>query len=550
MEMLSVSLMLPFVEAILNPKKIMVYPIVKNICTFLKVYDENVFLIILALFMGVLYILKNAFLLFQIMIQNRFVHGNLFLTQKKLLHSYLTRPYEFFLGAKSGEILRNIGTDTVASFGILTHVLTLFSELIVSGALLIAIIIVSPGTTLAVGVLSGMLVWIIQVMIRPYLKRAGENHQVSFANMNKWMLQSIQGIKEIKLMRKERYFEKSFAEEGRIYVKSTYTQMTLSSFPKYAIEAMVMSICFVYVALMIYSGTSMLDMVPVVSSIAMAAIRLLPAMSRISGAMAGITFGESAVDKLFVNLKEASLYNDFSLTGASTNPITKDIDGFTEEINICDVEYQYPTGNCNVLDKVEMRIPKGKTIGIVGASGAGKTTVVDVLLGLLKPQKGSVRVDDKDIQTDMEGWLSNIGYIPQAIFMLDASIRENVAFGIEKDAIDDDAVWASLKKAAMDDFVRKLPQGLDTQIGERGMCLSGGQRQRLGIARALYADPALLVFDEATSALDNETEAVVMESINRLQGSKTMVIIAHRLSTIKECDMVYRVENGKIIQDR
>lgn len=189
-------------------------------------------------------------------------------------------------------------------------------------------------------------------------------------------------------------------------------------------------------------------------------------------------------------------------------------------------------------------------MGVVGASGAGKTTAVDILLGLLKPQKGKVLIDGTDISLDMDGWLSEIGYIPQFIFMLDGDIRENVAFGVPEGEIDDDKVWEALEEAALAEFVKSLPDGLNTQIGERGLRLSGGQRQRIGIARALYSDPSILFFDEATSALDNETEAAIMDSINHLHGTKTMVIIAHRLTTIEGCDIVYRVEDGKIRRER
>ena len=223
---------------------------------------------------------------------------------------------------------------------------------------------------------------------------------------------------------------------------------------------------------------------------------------------------------------------------------------FNQQIELSNINYQYPTGKTDVLSDACLSIHKGESVGIVGASGSGKTTAVDVLLGLLRPQNGKVLVDGTDIQLDMDGWLKQIGYIPQSIFMLDGDIRENVVFGLPKREIDDVRVWEVLKEAAIDDFVRTLPEGLDTQLGERGVRLSGGQRQRIGIARALYSDPEVLFFDEATSALDNDTEAAIMDSINHLQGSKTMVIIAHRLSTIEGCDHIYRVENGKIEKER
>jgi ABC-type bacteriocin/lantibiotic exporter with double-glycine peptidase domain len=214
-------------------------------------------------------------------------------------------------------------------------------------------------------------------------------------------------------------------------------------------------------------------------------------------------------------------------------------------IRMEDITYKYPNTDKLILDKATMEIPIGKSVGIVGASGAGKTTIVDVLLGLLKPEEGRILADGVDVSTNYKGWLKNVGYIPQTIFMTDSTIRKNVAFGVPEDEIDDEKVWQALREAALDEFVKELPEGLDTEIGERGIRLSGGQRQRIGIARALFEDPEVLVLDEATSALDNDTEAAIMDSINRLHGRKTLVIIAHRLQTIEKCDMIYNIGDGK-----
>ncbi|MCX4315549.1 MAG: ATP-binding cassette domain-containing protein, partial [Lachnospiraceae bacterium] len=223
---------------------------------------------------------------------------------------------------------------------------------------------------------------------------------------------------------------------------------------------------------------------------------------------------------------------------------------FEREITLQNISYSYPNSEQHVLEHAQMSVPVGKSVGIVGTSGAGKTTAVDIMLGLLNPQEGQVLADGVDVMSVYTEWLSHIGYIPQTIFMLDDTIRANVAFGLAREEQTDEQVWYALQEAQLAEFVRSLPEGLDTQIGERGVRLSGGQRQRIGIARALYTNPELLIFDEATSALDNETEAAIMESINSLHGRKTMVIIAHRLQTIEGCDMVYRVKDGRIERER
>lgn len=548
MEMLSVSLMLPFVKAVMNPEDIMQNSFVNEICGWFNIFDGRSFLVSLSFVMAGIYLLKNIYLLFQIAVQNRFVNQTLFLTQRKLLNSFLHKPYESFLKIQSGEVLRIIGTDTVSAFGILTHMLNLVTELVVTITLLVTVVVISPILTMGMGALLAFLILGIQGIIRPVLKRAGENHQSALAGMNKWMIQSVQGIKEIKIMASENYFLQNFEREGKIYVNSTYKQMTLGAVPKYLIEALTMGTFFIVVAFQFLRGADADSVVPIISVIAMAAIRLLPAASRISGCMAGITFGEPAVDKLIENLHYSDMETEKAYAGG--NDTVETSIQFEKSIDLVNIQYKYPTGERNILNGAGLSIEKGTSIGIVGASGSGKTTAVDLILGLLTPNLGIVTVDGVDIHNGYKNWISQIGYIPQSIFLLDSDIRENVAFGVPPEEIDDDKVWHALEEAALDDHVRSLPDGINTEIGERGIRLSGGQRQRLGIARALYFDPEVIVFDEATSALDNDTEIAIMESIDHLQGSKTLIIIAHRLSTIENCDAVYCVEDGKIVRQR
>ena len=551
MEMLSVTLILPFMDAVMEPERIMQKSYIRWVVNLLGIEKPRSFLILLALVLAAMYIIKNIFLLFQMLFQNRFVYHQLFLTQKQLLRSYLSRPYEYYLSVKSGEVLRVIGTDTTDAFAILTQILMMFSELVVSAVLMVTIFVMAPLLTVSAGAVLLVMILLIQRFSRPLLRKAGLVARKRRADMNQWMLQSIQGIKEVKLMRKESYFERNFDRAGNEYVRALYQNITLGSVPRFMIEASTMSVLFIAIALMIGNGAALKELLPVLSGIAMAAVRLLPAASRISACLASITYGEPAVDKLLENLKTVREYDSVHGEEQTENTSTdRRIGSLAKEIRMENVTYRYPSGSVDILENAGFTIRSGQSVGIVGASGAGKTTAVDVLLGLLRPQGGSVLVDGTDIRLDMTGWLSNIGYIPQAIFMLDGNIRENVAFGLAEDEIDDEQVWKALREASLDEFVRSLPDGLQTQIGERGVRLSGGQKQRIGIARALYTDPPVLVFDEATSALDHETESAIMDSIDHLHGTKTMIIIAHRLSTIDNCDSVYRVQNGSIVRER
>ncbi len=545
-EMFSVSLIIPFMNAVMNPDTIMTNHYILFFCDLFNIRSNRILLVYLALVMAGIYILKNVFLLFQMMVQNRFVYSNMFNTQLELLHNYLLRPYDYYLSVKSGEVLRVISNDTTSAFNLLTTVLQVFSELTVSVALIATIFIVTPGVTIGIAAILSVMVFIIQIIIRPVLRTAGEKNRKSQAEMNQWLLQAIQGIKEVKISRKENYFEKSYSRNGQVYTKTSYQNSVLGLVPRFMIEAIAMSAFFIMLAFLIYQGLELEKIVPLLSAVAMAAIRTLPSINRITQGMSAIAYYEPALDKMIEDLRELVFYD--SQAAMENKNDGKRIQHLNSEIKLENITYRYPQGEGNVLKNATMAIHKGESIGIVGQSGAGKTTVVDILLGLLKPNKGKVYIDGTDIELDMGGWLDQIGYIPQTIFMLDGSVRENVAFGIPQTEINEDMVWKALEEAAIAKDVRNFPDGLDTQLGERGIRLSGGQRQRIGIARALYAQPSVLVCDEATSALDNETEKEIMDAIDQLHGKKTMIIIAHRLTTIEKCDVVFKVENGNITQ--
>lgn len=554
MEICSVSLILPFMDAALNPDRIMEKPYVKWVCSILGIHSPRDFLVVVAIVLAAVYILKNIYLLIEYNIQYRFVYGNMFEIQRKLLDSFIHRPYEYFLKVNSGEIIRIISNDTTITFNLLLTVLLLFSEAVVSVMLIVAVFVMAPVITVVMaGILFGLLL-LINWRIKPILKNAGIENQTAGAGMNKWLLQSIQGIKELKVSMEEDFFQKNYDKYGQQYVKSLRRSQILGITPRFIIEAASMAAMFLIAAALLYGGEDLTKIIPVISAVAMAAVRLMPSVNRMSASLATISYGEPMLDKLIENLKDISGRKDVSLmmdlrqeTGSKKEGVHLSCE---KELDFHEITYHYPDSAKEVLQNASMTISIGESAGIVGESGAGKTTAVDIVLGLLRPQKGQVLVDGYDIADDMEGWLSQVGYIPQMIFMLDDTIRENVAFGMPKAEFTDDDIWHALEEASLAEFVKQFPNGLDTEIGERGVRLSGGQRQRIGIARALFRNPKVLIFDEATSALDNNTEAAIMESIHELHGKKTMIIIAHRLTTIEGCDHIFRVEEGKIKRER
>lgn len=548
MEMCSVSVVLPFMNAALDPESFMQKWYARILCKLLNIESASTLLMILAFLLVAVYLLKNIYLLFEYNIQYRFVYSNMLSMQRKMLACYLTKPYEYFLKVDSGEILRVINDDITQAFTLLMTVISFLTESIVSFMLVVAIFIISPFVTICMAIALFAIMFLIAIVIKPIQRRAGNERQRSLAGINKMLIQSIQGIKEIKVTHSEEFFKRSYARSGNTYANSIRKNRILTVAPRFMIEAISMSSMFLVIAIMIYRGGNLEAIIPVISAVAVAAIRLLPATNRISSAMGNIIFLEPTLDKVIENL--TAVNGESGGTELYENDRKGIIDSLNDSLVLKDVTYSYPEADKMVLDHASMVIEKGQSVGIVGPSGAGKTTTVDLILGLLQLNSGNIRADGHEISDDIVGWYSIIGYIPQTIFLMDDTIKANIAFGFEEEDIDDEKLWTVLREAALEKFVKELPEGVETVIGEGGIRLSGGQRQRIGIARALYREPQVLIFDEATSSLDNDTEAAIMEAINMLHGLKTMIIIAHRLTTIEKCDCVFRVEGQKIIRER
>ena len=551
LEVIGVSLMLPLITAIMQPDIIKSNIYIAYICNILDLHSHRTFVIVCIVAVIFVFIFKDLFLMMEYYIQARFVYNNQFAMQQRMLNGFINRPYEFFLSAESGEILRVIQSDITKVYALLTNLLGMFTESIVALAITITIFVIDPIMTTFVIVMMTFVVIIISKFVKPILKKKGEERHVHYSLMYKWLLQSITGIKEVKVSAKEEFFEKNFEISGRKYISAEKWSTVFSNIPRLMIEMVSVCSTLAFIAFMIYKGKEIETLVPTLGAFAMAAMKLMPSANRIVGAINQVVFYEPSLNKLVMDInlfdEDEEKYDKFRKT--NINKSDKKLT-FNNKIELKGITYKYQNSDKLILDKADMIIPIGKSIGIVGASGAGKTTAVDLLLGVLLARDGEILADGVNVMNNYPEWLSHIGYIPQSIFMLDDDIKSNVAFGVKEDEQDERRVWEAIREAQLEDFVNGLKDGIHTQIGERGMRLSGGQKQRIGIARALYSNPEVLVFDEATSALDNETEAAVMSSINCLRGKKTMIIIAHRLQTIEECDMVYRVENGKIIRER
>ena len=521
------------------------------ICNLLDLHSHRTFVIVCISAVILVFIFKDLFLMMQYYIQARFIYNNQFATQQRMLNGFLNRPYEFFINAESGEILRVIQADVPAAYILLTTILNMATETVASLAITITIFIIDPIMTTFVIVMMTIVVIVISKLVKPVLGKKGEERQIHGALTYKWLMQSITGIKEIKVGGKEEFFEENFIISGKKLVSSEKWSTVFSNIPRLLIEMVSICSTLAFIAFMIYKGKEIETLIPTLGAFAMAAMKLMPSANRIVASLNQIAFMKPSLDKLIcdIELFEEDEIKYDKIRGGNIAKNEKRLT-FNDRIEFKGISYSYQNSDKLILNAADMIIPIGKSVGIVGVSGAGKTTAVDILLGILFSKEGKVLADGINVMEHYSEWISHIGYIPQSIFLMDDDIKSNVAFGVKREEQNEEMVWQALKEAQLEEFVKSLKYGIHTQIGERGMRLSGGQKQRIGIARALYSNPEILVFDEATSALDNETEAAVMSSINGLHGKKTMIIIAHRLQTIKECDLVYRVENGKIIRER
>ncbi len=497
-------------------------------------------------FMILVFAVKNLYLYFQQKAMYAFVYRNQFSTSERMMRNFVRKDYEYYLNADTAVVQRSITSDVNNMYALILAILQLVSDGFVSLCVCVFCLVQSGLMTVILAAVLILLLWIIKKVLKPIMYKAGKDNQDFYSGLFKWISQSVMGIKEVKIFGREKYFVDSYNECGNGYVNAVQKYSLYNSIPKLLIEAVCVGVMMIYMIVMIAIGRQPEDLMTDFATLAAAALVLLPAVNRINNQINSMAYFEPFLMNVSDNLQDDIDEKNTDMTFA------EDVEklALTKSISFEGITYSYPNSDVKILDKADLEIPIGSSIGIVGTTGAGKSTLVDILLGLLKPQEGVIKADGSDIRDNYRSFLKNVGYIPQMIFMLDDTIRNNVAFGIPASEQSEERIWEALKEAALDDFVRGLPQGLDTGIGERGIRISGGQRQRIGIARALYSDPEVLILDEATSALDNETENLIMESINRFMGRKTLVIIAHRLQTIEKCDMVFRVGDGRITRER
>ena len=541
LELLGVAVFQPFVNIIMMPDSIQENPYLARIYQMFGCSTTESFLTVVALGIIVIYVVKNVYLWVEQDLILKFTYGVQQKLSTRLLTTYLAEPYMFHLNKNIAELQRSMQEDTTMFTQVLMHTLQLIAEVVVCVVLGVYLFSVSNSITVVIVGLLILCVILFTKLTKRFTEELGKQGQIYKGKLYQWVNQSLGGVKEVKVLNREEFFTSSYKKYYRLYIKGVRINRLLSITPKYMVEAVCMTGLLIAIIIKLNFGHGELEnFIPQLATFAVAAFRLLPSVGRINEHVNNILYAVPSVDLIYGDLKGIEDYQEEKgeEEGREWN--------FERAISAKHVTYAYPNTDTNVLEDANCVIPKGKTVAFIGSSGAGKTTMADIILGLLVPQRGKILVDDIDVFKNLTMWHHQIGYIPQVIYLSDDTIRNNIAFGIHEDQINEEAVKTALKKAQLAEFVDTLPDGLDTIVGDRGVRLSGGQRQRIGIARALYHDPEILVLDEATSALDNETETAVMEAIESLQGSKTMIIIAHRLTTIQNADIIYEVGDGKV----
>ncbi len=550
LETLGVGAMIPVVTALLTPDELQgyidTYPVLQKVCGLFGVENAGQLTMALLVALIVIYFVKNLYILFLTYRQNTFITHNRNRMISRVMAEFLNRPYEQYLGADIPTVFRITDSDIPQTFSLILALLQLASEVVVSLLIFIVLLFQDVVMTLFILAIFGVMTLFIVKVLKPRLNTIGAQNQSIQSRIAKWRLQAIYGLKDVKVLNREEFFIRNYFESGKIGADVSRNYIVLNNVPRLLIETVFISGVLSFIAIYINSGGNVANMMATLATFGVAAMRVLPSVNRINTYITEIAYTQPSLDFVYENLQE-SMKTDALLAERKANSQVEKLK-LEDKIELKNISFHYPDADKNIFTKADMMVPKGKSVGIIGASGAGKSTIVDVLLGLLHVQEGEITCDGVNIFKNYESWLAQIGYIPQSIYLVDESIRENIAFGIDADKISDERIWQVLEEAQLKEFVEELPEGLDTKIGDRGVRLSGGQRQRIGIARALYNDPEILVFDEATSALDNDTEAAVMEAVNSFHGKKTMVIIAHRLNTIEKCDMIYKVENEKLIE--
>lgn len=540
LEAVGISVIIPVIAFMTKANLSNEYPFLKPILERLGNPSQKELIIGSMLLLISLYLIKASFLGMLSWMQNRFVLRTGAGLSERLFIGYLRQPWPFHLKRNSAQLILNINNEVSLFTGTLQSAMVVATDSLLLLGIIGLLLTVAALETFVVVCVVGVIVFVYQSILKSKLSTWGLSRQYHDGLRIQLLQEGFGGAKDVKLMGREDNFCLQYNEHNFKVANIAANLRTLTDLTRLILELIGISGLGLLVILLIVHGIALEALLPSLGLFAAAAFRMLPSVNRITSSLQNAQYLIPAVNKIYDELK--LIENIPCLQRASLLP-------FNVSITLDNVDYRYANEGGKTLQKIKIEIKHGSTVGFIGPSGAGKSTLVDIILGLLAPESGVVKVDGVDIQSNLRGWQNQIGYVPQSIFLTDDSIRRNIAFGISESEIDDCAVEKAYKAAHLDKLINMLPNGVNTLVGERGVRLSGGQRQRIGIARALYHNPSVLVLDEATSSLDLDTEKEVMLAVNAMHGEKTIIIVAHRLSTLRNCDVLYKLDSGRLVQE-
>ncbi len=541
LEIVSIGIIVPFINIVNKPSILLKKPLIGTILSTLSINKPLQIIVMASMALIFIFIIRSFYLVIQWRILYRFIYDYMVNLGKKLLAVYLNAPYSFHLQSNASILISNINIEVLNIAGVLRMLMSIIAESIILIGLLAILFISAPLATGSGIFLLGSISMVYLLSIKKQIKKFGKIRKECQGEMIKRVKESIGAVKEVKILGKEDYFVQAFYKTGLDFAKALHKNMLLGVYPRLLLETMAGISFVLLVLIIILSKGDIQDALPLLALFGAAIIRLVPSISRMASSISRLQFFAPSINTVYNDLKK--FYKGEYYQEQSKLPTIR----FKNKIEIKEIGFSYPNAMSPAIENLTITINRGQSIGIVGQSGSGKTTFINLLLGLLKPTHGKILVDGIDIQKNIHGWQQNIGYVPQDIYLLDDTIRKNVAFGVPDEDIDDNAIWSALELAQLSSFVKAKEKGLDTVIGEHGVSLSGGQRQRLGIARALYHNPQVLVLDEATSSLDYKTEKRLTKAIESLSMTKTLVIVTHRINTVKHCDIIYILKAGKVV---
>ncbi|MGM0546876.1 MAG: ABC transporter ATP-binding protein [Bacteroidota bacterium] len=545
LEVAGIGMIPAFVAIVADPERVLSTEWLQPLLAMLDITNSTDLLIWGSIALVGIFIIKGAYIITFNYFEARFIFNRRYTISFRLMRSYMQAPYIFHLRRNTAELLRNISQEiNVLTNNVITNILMMGREGVVTLAILIFLFTMEPLITLLVIILSGFGAGTFIALTKKKMREYGEEEQLRRMEMIKAVNQGLGGIKDARVLNRENEFIEKFRFEAYRSTRLMAHLRFIQQIPRPVVETTAVLGMLLIAVFMVWQDRSISAIIPILTLFAMATVRLMPSVQQLVTMYTRLRYNIVSLDPIHDDLKELSEHNTQFVKDRGSNHKLQ----LRKEIVINDVSYSYPGSVIQALSDVSITIPKGQAIAFVGPSGAGKTTMVDLILGLLDPQEGRILVDGIDISNNLSAWQKNIGYIPQSIYLADETLRANIAFGLPKEDIDEEKVQNAVELAQLDTMVQGLPEGLDTEIGEHGTRLSGGQRQRVGIARALYHEPDVLVMDEATSALDNITEKLITDAIESLRGERTLIMIAHRLTTVRNCDQLYFMEEGRIIQ--